>query len=278
MAPKYNPGDIVDGYEFVSGDYRDKANWKDWGQGVRKLPDGSVVREGPKGGLTVLRKAGGDAEGGGEPLREFEINAAARATLMDEGQREYLRAREEGYDPGALRNGVAMGLEGVPLVGRWSADVLRDKPSERGRVAELQFAEGALRTTTGANAPEPEVRNASRMYFRQPGENATVEPNKERARERFRNTAIKAAGRAYIPGEGPAAAKAAPKRPPVPPAARAQAARLRAQGAITQTGAFGTQQNPFVARDAKVFNQLSNDPAYRGKFIIDPNGNFGVIE
>jgi len=271
-------GEIIDGYEFLGGDPNDQASWQEWGAGARRLPTGAIVRDGPRGGLQELRKAGGDEEGGGAPLREFEINAAARATLMDEGQREYLRAREEGYDPGAVRNGIAMGLEGLPLVGRWGADVLRDNPSERGRVAELQFAEGALRTTTGANAPEPEVRNASRMYFRQPGESAAVEPNKEMARERFRKTAVRAAGRAYSGREGDGASTVSPKRPPVPPAARAQAARLRAQGAITQTGAFGTQQNPYVARDAKVFNQLSNDPAYRGKFIIDPNGNFGVIE
>lgn len=251
----------------------------DWGPGAVELPDGSVIRYGPRGGSTVLKRASGDAPGATPELREFEINAAGRATLMDEGLREYERAVADGYNPGSVKNVVARGAEDIWKVGPYIADVIRDDAAERGRSAELQFTDGALRTTSGANAPEPEVVRANRAYFRQPGESAAVEPNKSQIRQRFRDTSVRAAGAAYMPrGVSGEAKAAAPKRPAVPAAARAQAARLRAQGAITQTGAFGTQQNPYVARDAKVFNQLSNDPAYRGKFIIAPDGSFGVIE
>jgi hypothetical protein len=276
--PAPRKGEIIDGYEFLGGDPNDQRSWQEWGKGVRKLPDGSVVREGPKGGLTVLRKAGADEEGGGEPLREFEINAAARATLMDEGLREYERAKADGYDPSSLKNVVARSAEGVWGVGPMVADVIRDNPSERARAAELQFVDGALRTTSGANAPEPEVIRANRAYFRQPGESAGVEANKALLRDRFRTTSIKAAGRAYEPRKD-AAATAGAKKPPVPAAARQQAAKLRAAGTITQKGTnFGTAQNPYVARNADVFNTLTNDPKMRGKYIIGPNGEYGVIE
>jgi hypothetical protein len=195
MAPKYNPGDFVDGYEFTGGDYKDRANWQDWGPGSKKLPDGSVVRYGPRGGMTVLKQAG--QAGGAGDLREFEINAAGRATLMDQGQTDYEAAVREGYNPGDPRNVIARSIEGTG-VGNFFADVIRDNPAEKARAAELQFVDGALRTTTGANAPEPEVVRANRAYFRQPGESAAVEPDRALVRQRFRQQAIRAAGAAYL--------------------------------------------------------------------------------
>lgn len=174
----------------------------DWGQGAMELPDGQIVRYGSRGGTTVLAKGNGAGADGGSPdLREFEINAAARATLMDSGIRSYERAKAEGYNPGSARNVFARTIEDAPIPGgNFMADVIRDKPSERARAAELQFVDGALRTTSGANAPEPEQRRATRQYFRQPGESDTVEPERALVRERFRNTAIRSAGQAYIPG------------------------------------------------------------------------------
>lgn len=263
MAAKYNVGDIVDGYEFMGGDHRDRANWQDWGEGARRLPDGSIVRNGPRGGLQFLRKA--TTGQGGEPLREFEVNAAARAALMDEGQREYERAKADGYNPAGFKNSAAMALEAFPLGGTWLADVIRDNPSERARAAELQFTDGALRTTTGANAPEPEVRRASRAYFRQPGESPGVERNKQLIRDRFRQTAVKAAGRAYVP----AAAEAA--RAPLPKPAVSAYERMKSSFDTRQPR--GTQANPFLARDMETLNRLP-----KGSFVIAPNGDFGVVE
>jgi len=173
----------------------------DWGVGAVELPDGQIVRYGPKGGATVLSKGNrGGADGDTPDLREFEINAAARATLMDAGQRSYEKARTEGYSPSAPMNVFAKFVEDAPIPGgNFMADVIRDNPSERARAAELQFVDGALRTTSGANAPEAEVRRATKQYFRQPGEGATVEPEREALRRRFRDTSVRAAGQAYIP-------------------------------------------------------------------------------
>ncbi|MEW5685670.1 MAG: hypothetical protein AB1942_12190 [Pseudomonadota bacterium] len=157
MAAKYNVGDIVDGYEFMGGDYRDKANWQDWGEGARRLPDGSVVRNGPRGGMQFLRKA--TTGQGGEPLREFEVNAAARAALMDEGQREYERAKADGYDPTSWKNSAASALETVPFAGTWMADVLRDNPGERARLSR------PLRGGSGVDRADDTMRAALLACF-----------------------------------------------------------------------------------------------------------------
>jgi hypothetical protein len=145
----------------------------------------------------------GLSAGGGSDIKEFQANAASRATLMDQGERDYDTARQQGYDPSNWRNQFARGIEGSGI-GNWFADVVRDKPSERGRAAELQFVDGALRTTTGANAPEPEVVRANKAYFRQPGESEGVEPNKSILRRRFRDQSVRIAGSAYVPYVPPA--------------------------------------------------------------------------
>lgn len=176
----------------------------DWGPGAVEMPDGSVVRYGSRGGTTILSKGGGGAADGtlGD-VREFEANAAARATLMDAGQEGYNRALSEKYDPSTPRNAFASAVEQVPWVGPFAADVVRDKVSERARAAELQFTDGALRTTSGANAPEPEVRRASRQYFRQPGESEAGSSEKNVLRQRFRDQAVRIAGAAYIDPRAP---------------------------------------------------------------------------
>lgn len=195
-------GTIVDGYEFMGGNHRDRTSWRrsPYGPRANSTPDGNVVITGPRGGTQIIRRAGGRggaAGGGGAPVREFEANASARATLMDQGDRDYERARASGYDPGTLGNTVAMGVEALPLVGPYAARLIRDDPADLGRAAELTYTEGALRTTTGANAPPAEVRNAARMYFRQPGEPAAVDPQRQTLRRRFRDTAVNNAGAAY---------------------------------------------------------------------------------
>lgn len=72
-------------------------------------------------------------------------------------------------------------------------------------------------------------------------------------------------------GQGQGAGQ--PKRPPVPPAARNAHTRLMKAGTITGQGQFGTQQNPFVAVSPQMLERLP-----KGSYVIDPQGNFGVIE
>lgn len=177
-----------------------KAAPAEWGPGAFVLPNGEVRRRGPRGGFEKLGEITGAAGADASPdIKEFQANAAARATLMDQGQTDYDRAVRMGYNVDNPINAFARGLEDVPMVGKYAADVLRSEPAEIARSAELQFVDGALRTTSGANAPEPEVVRANRAYFRQPGESSATEQGKGQLRDRFRDQAVRTAGVAYIP-------------------------------------------------------------------------------
>lgn len=235
----------------------------DWGDGARELPDGSIVRYGARGGMSTLQ---GPTKATAAPpdIKEFQANAAARATLMDQGQRDYNAARQEGYDPGSPKNVFARSIEGSGI-GNWAADVVRDNPSERARAAELQFVDGALRTTSGANAPEPEVVRANKQYFRQPGESEGVEPNRQELRQRFRDQAVRIAGPAYT---------APPAKPmPVPKPARTVYEAGVSSGRFDTKAKIGTEARPYVARDMATANRLP-----KGSFVILPNGAMGVVE
>lgn len=186
-----------------------KAAPPEWGPGAFVLPNGEVRRRGARGGFEKLGEIVGAAGGDASPdIKEFQANAAARATLMDQGQTDYERAVQMGYNVDNPVNAFARGLEDVPMIGKYAADVLRSEPAEIARAAELQFVDGALRTTSGANAPEPEVVRANRAYFRQPGESSATEQGKGQLRDRFRNQAVRTAGVAYIPAN--------PTRDPTP--------------------------------------------------------------
>lgn len=240
----------------------------DWGAGARELPDGSIVRYGPRGGMTVLQ---GPTKPSDAPpdIKEFQSKAAAQATLMDQALSDYDAARKDGYDPASWKNAAALGLEGVWGVGPFLADVVRDNPSERGRAAELAYTEGSLRALTGAAATEGETRRNARNMFRQPGESQAVEPNKAAVRERFAATTKRIAGPAYIPVEKPAPADRSQGKAKPPgwtkglPQKQLAAAKLFA-GATTRAG---DRTNPYVPENMDEFNKIP-----RGAWLIDDDG------
>lgn len=204
-------GTVVDGYRYKGGNHRDRTSWEqvaavdvssEFGPGAMRYPGGNVGRIGPRGGYSDVNVPGANA-GGGE-IREFEANAAARATLMDQGLRDYDGAVRDGYNPTSWWNGAARNMEGVPVIGTGISNFMRSDVADRGRAAELQFTDGALRTTTGANAPEPEVVRADRSYFRAGGEGENVEVGKRQLRERFRDQSVRIAGDAYLAPPDPA--------------------------------------------------------------------------
>lgn len=67
------------------------------------------------------------------------------------------------------------------------------------------------------------------------------------------------------------------KKPALPPAARAAYAiqQAKAKGAAKP---LGTEANPFLARDQTTFDKLISNPAYKGRYVVAPNGDFGMIE
>lgn len=69
----------------------------------------------------------------------------------------------------------------------------------------------------------------------------------------------------------PITANAPRKKPPVPKAANATYERMRPT--IDTKSPFGTQRNPYVARDWDTLNRLP-----KGSYAVAPNGDFGIID
>jgi hypothetical protein len=84
--PAPRVGEIVDGYEFLGGNPNDKNSWAEWGPGTRSLPDGSIVRDGARGGLTVLRQGGAGGSSGSsgvDPQAQFDNNRQTLKLIDD---------------------------------------------------------------------------------------------------------------------------------------------------------------------------------------------------
>ncbi|WP_453977317.1 hypothetical protein [Brevundimonas sp. Marseille-Q4549] len=163
-------GEVYDGYRFLGGDPKDQNNWEqaapvaapEYGNGAQKLPNGDIVRYGPRGGLTVLQQGGGDGVG---KLTEGQGKSIQYGLMMRGAEQDYQRARQEGYDPASLRNQAAAVAGLIPFDGDYFGRLIRDDVSDRGRQAELRWAEGNLRQLTGAAATNPEISRVAAINF-----------------------------------------------------------------------------------------------------------------
>lgn len=275
MADMPQVGAIEDGYRFKGGDPSRQESWEPvgpkaapaWGAGAMELPDGSIVRYGPRGGATVLKKPGG---GGGDDvgaLTEDQGKAQTYARLMAGAERNYDRAVREGYRPGSFRNTMASILEGLPFggldgLGAWA----RDDVSDRGRQAELQWSDAQLKAVSGAASPEAEVKRNVKTYFARPNENmAETGVQKKGARA----TAFEAARIR----SGPAAKTVAAPRTDISLGARRAFEARYAAGKIDENKPWGDPARPFVAKDQQTLNALP-----RGSYVITPEGHYAVVE
>lgn len=156
----------------------------EWGPGALRQPDGSVVRFGPKGGMTTLKKASTGASDGPMELTEDQGKSQGYARMMTNAERNYEAARRAGYNPGEFGNAFASFIEGAPLgVFDGLASIVRNDVGDRGRQAELQFSDAQLKAVSGAAAPEDEVKRNVKILFPRPGETLSqIEPQKKGAR------------------------------------------------------------------------------------------------
>lgn len=154
-----------------------------WGPGAMELPDGSIVRYGPRGGATVLRQSTKAIEGAPLKLTEDQGKAQTQARLMRQGETMYLDALRRGYKPGGIVNSIAAWLEGVPVVDGLSP-IIRDDASDIGRAGELMWTDAQLKAVSGAASPEAEVRRNAKAFFPVSGESLTeTGPMKRMGRE-----------------------------------------------------------------------------------------------
>lgn len=157
-----------------------------WGPGAVEMPDKSVVRYGPRGGVTVLKKASAGQGSIDEPITmtEDQGKAQLQTRLMANAEKSYRDARRDGYNPGDLRNTAASFFEGLPFGGLDGVGAfVRDDTGDRGRQAELQFSDAQLKAMSGAASPEPEVKRNVKILFPRPGESlSSIGPQKDAAR------------------------------------------------------------------------------------------------
>lgn len=166
-----------------------------WGSGARELPNGSVERVGPRGGVSVIANTPQGDEGVGR-LTEGQGKAMLYGGMMAGAERDYQRARENGYDPASIRNQIA-GVAGViPFDGDYFGRLIRDDVSDAGRQAELRWAEGNLRQLTGAAAANPEIARVAAINFDR--------GNDQLAGQRYQTRAETYEGTRYAAGPGAA--------------------------------------------------------------------------
>lgn len=239
-----------------------------WGAGAVELPDGQVVRYGPKGGMTVLKKPGGGAEG--LSLTEDQGKMTGAVTEMAVAEDTYRRARAQGYNPTSFRNSTASFFEGLPLGGLDGVgSFIRDPNADLGRQAELQFSDAQLKAKSGAAAPEAEVKRNVQIYFTRPNQNPeSQDPVAERARAAAAAAARVRAGPggavapAFPYAAKPGQSRVAPDLDAMTPEQRAAASRFKGTSAYA-----GTAENPVVLTDREQLQRLR-----KGMFYIGPDG------
>lgn len=242
-----------------------------WGSGAVELPNGSVVRYGPRGGMTVLKKGDRPSSPSDLPdLTEDQGKQTQNAILMSGGEAAYRAGLEGGFNPGSARNSFASFLETLPLgVGTGAAKVIRDDTADRARAAQLRWAEGSLRSRTGAAIKDDEIVREANMFF--PGfgaDSPETMAQLEGAREQaFSGTLARSGpGRTAVPAypytPGPGQSRVQPDFSAMSPQQRAAAGQFRGTRARS-----GSLQNPFIPVTPR---QLSALP--QGSFFIDTDG------
>lgn len=194
-------GTVENGYRYKGGDPAQESSWEqvapidvsgEWGAGARQLPNGTIERVGPRGGVTQIGSAGdGDSIG---KLTEGQGKALLFGNMMAGAERDYQQARRDGYNPASLRNQVASAAGVIPFDGDFFGRLIRDDVSDRGRQAELRWAEGNLRQLTGAAATNPEIARVAAINFDR--------GNDELAEQRYRTRAETFQGTKYSAGPG----------------------------------------------------------------------------
>jgi hypothetical protein len=122
--PPPKPGDIVDGYQFVGGDYRTQSNWRPVPQGAAPAvaapaaaaPSGARTVIGPDGQPIVVQSTG-------DPKGSTEAQAKnARAVDRVEGIRQEL---EKTVGLQRDKDGTPIGIPNKYVPGRWAGMVSR---------------------------------------------------------------------------------------------------------------------------------------------------------
>lgn len=227
-----------------------------------------------RNGAWRLLEGGGGAGGattGGQAakLTEDQGKSQTYGRLMATAERQYDAAVRDGYNYASPINALSRVIEQpAPLIGAPLAPlapVLRGPAADRAVGAERAWQDAQLKAMTGAGQNQLEAAEAPRTYFPQFGESPDTAVNKRE----MRSTAYDAVKRRA----GPAGDDLPAYPQELPPAVRAATRRMHAAGRIDEGAPFGSERNPYVARDQQTLDRLPP-----GSYVITPEGHFGVVE
>lgn len=123
---------------------------------------------------TVVQVAGGGTGKSNAKPTEVQSKAQLFAATMNQAEREFGELRQAGYKRESIGSATAAGL--LP-------EALKSEELKRQEKAELAFVDGYIRQTSGANAPEPEVKRAMERFFPRIGDTEKVIQQKQRDRQ-----------------------------------------------------------------------------------------------
>lgn len=227
-------GTVLDGYRFKGGDPAQESSWEqvapipapEYGPGAQRLPNGAVVRYGPRGGMDTLVSAAqastgdkGSALVGAEARARFMINLGP----LQESQRILEGMDADGYNPSSLRNVGASALEAVPFDGGFAARVAGGGDYNAYNQAAKTFEAAILPIMSGAAVTPTEAQRMIRAALPQPGDTPEVLAQKARQRRQMINAVAQGIGEA-APYEMDAPAAQDDRAEPQPPAPTGQPA------------------------------------------------------
>lgn len=125
-----------------------------------------------------------------KPATAEQKKAALFAKMMDGAQANFDSVTAKGYSRSDIKS--AAGAKFLP-------EGLKSEQLKRQEQAEYAFTDGYIRATSGANAPEPEVRRSSNRFFPRAGDSKEVLQQKARDRSGALEEVKAMAGNSYRP-------------------------------------------------------------------------------
>lgn len=175
----------------------------DWGQGAMELPNGAIVRSGPRGGLTVLQAAQGGGTAGSIASGGATGEAKNRLAIMSgpaiEAGRELSSIEAKHGNPlNTLTGGLAQTLMGDADAGQWTdaaAKFVGGQTFQSYKQSSKAFEAAMLPIFSGAAVTPSEAQRMTRAALPQMGDSRETLARKDRTRKMMLNGAASLQGK-----------------------------------------------------------------------------------
>lgn len=181
--------------------YKQQKEMSQWGPGARRLPNGAIVRDGPRGGLQVLQSAPKNATASGKSLASPEQRTRLRLALAPavEAQKQLYQSENwEQRQPrnpfNQPRNALARVAEAVPFDDGAAARVVGGNDYQQYEQALRTFESSFLPVFSGAAVTPTEAKRFIRANLPQMGDTPSTLAKKATNRAMMINAAAELIG------------------------------------------------------------------------------------